>query len=86
MSTTREDLVERVNELPDTYLDDLAEFIDYLFWKHQATTMTVELPTLDEDPLIGLFAGESDLAERSEDILAQEGTTYAGWTWKKSQE
>lgn len=39
------------------------------------------LPT-SEDPLIGLFAGSPDLAEKSEDILQQEISLDSGWTWK----
>lgn len=35
------------------------------------------------DPLIGLFAGSPDLADRAEDILQQEITSTSGWTWKQ---
>lgn len=35
-----------------------------------------------EDPLIGLFAGSPDLADRSEEILDQEVRPAAGFTWK----
>jgi len=35
-----------------------------------------------EDPLIGLFSGSPDLAERSEAILSQEVKPAAGFTWK----
>ena len=35
------------------------------------------------DPLIGLFAGSSDLADRSEDILQEDITPASGWTWKQ---
>ena len=36
-----------------------------------------------EDPLIGLFSGNSELAEQSEDILQQDIQNQSGWTWKK---
>ena len=35
-----------------------------------------------EDPLIGLFAGSTDLADRAEEILEQEVQPAAGFTWK----
>ena len=35
-----------------------------------------------EDPLIGLFAGSPDLAERAEEILDKEVQPAAGFTWK----
>lgn len=38
--------------------------------------------TLTEDPLIGLFAGSPDLADRAEEILAQEIQPTSGFTWK----
>jgi predicted DNA-binding protein len=40
---------------------------------------------LDDDPLIGLFAGSLDLATQSEDILQQSITETSGWTWKQEQ-
>jgi hypothetical protein len=41
--------------------------------------------TLDDDPLIGLFAGSPDLATQSEDILQRSITETSGWTWKQEQ-
>lgn len=35
-----------------------------------------------EDPLIGLFAGSPDLAERAEEILNKEIQPASGLTWK----
>jgi hypothetical protein len=43
-----------------------------------------ELLAIEEDSLAGLFSEVPDLAERTEEILAQEITTYSGWTWKTS--
>ncbi|MBW4551154.1 MAG: hypothetical protein KME35_08605 [Aphanocapsa sp. GSE-SYN-MK-11-07L] len=37
--------------------------------------------TLEADPLIGLFAGSSELATQAETILQQE-ITPSGWAWK----
>lgn len=44
------------------------------------TLATQTTPT--EDPLIGLFAGSPDLADRAEEILAQEIQATSGFTWK----
>ena len=85
MIATLENLNNKVKDLPDTYLDELAEFIEYLFWKHQSAKESVEMLSIEDDPIVGLFAGEPDLAEKSEEILAQEITNTSGWTWKKSQ-
>ncbi|MEM9272704.1 MAG: hypothetical protein AAGA80_07035 [Cyanobacteria bacterium P01_F01_bin.143] len=38
----------------------------------------------EEDPIIGLFSGSSNLAEQSEEILQQEIKQNSGWTWKQS--
>ena len=32
MDGLRDKLTEKVSELPENYLDELAEFIDFLFW------------------------------------------------------
>ncbi len=41
-------------------------------------------PDIEKDPLIGLFAGSSDLATRSKEILEQEINSTAGFSWKES--
>lgn len=35
------------------------------------------------DPIVGLFAGASNLAEKSEEILQYNTRQYSGWTWKE---
>lgn len=90
MDTLREKLTERVNELPENYLDELGEFIDFLFWKHESgDDTTAEFQQIspqsyqsEKDPLIGLFAGPSDLAEQAEAILEHDAQDHSGWTWK----
>jgi plasmid stability protein len=42
-----------------------------------------EVVSIQEDPLIGLFSGSPDLAEKSEEILAQEIHDNAGWSWRQ---
>jgi hypothetical protein len=37
-----------------------------------------------EDPLIGLFAGFSDLSTRAKDILENNVTSASGFIWKES--
>jgi hypothetical protein len=39
--------------------------------------------SIQEDPLIGLFSGSSNLAEMSEEILGQEIHDNTGWSWKQ---
>ena len=39
--------------------------------------------SIQEDPLIGLFSGATDLAEKSEEILGQEIHDNNGWSWKQ---
>ena len=51
--------------------------------KLQASSNTVSTDSEPiENPLIGLFAGSSDLAERFEEMLNQEVQSAAGFTWK----
>ena len=41
---------------------------------------------VENDPLIGLFAGPPDLSEQAETILEQDAKDHSGWTWKTSPE
>ncbi len=36
----------------------------------------------DEDPIVGLFSDDPNLAQNSEEILEQEIHPSSGWTWK----
>jgi len=38
----------------------------------------------EKDPIVGLFSGDSNLADQSEEILQQDIKKNAGWTWKQS--
>lgn len=69
MIAMRENLAAKVRELPDIYLEELAAFLEFLFWKAELTKPIVEMPAIEDDPLIGLFAGDADLAEKSEEML-----------------
>lgn len=42
----------------------------------------LEVPDLESDPLVGLFAGSPNLASDAENQLQQEMTQTSGWTWK----
>ena len=89
MDALRDKLAEKVSELPENYLDELAEFIDFLFWKHETqdnSAMVAQPYQVENDPLIGLFAGPPDLSEQAETILEQDAKDHSGWTWKTSPE
>lgn len=47
------------------------------------TQSAIPQPPQTADPLIGLFAGSPDLADRAVDILQQEINSTSGWTWKQ---
>lgn len=49
---------------------------------YQPVESDAEEPTLNQDPLIGLFAGSSNLADQAEAILERDIETTSGWTWK----
>ncbi|MBP0018386.1 MAG: hypothetical protein J7647_12660 [Cyanobacteria bacterium SBLK] len=42
-----------------------------------------EILDIANDPLIGLFSTDPNLAIESEDILEREITMRSGWTWKE---
>ncbi|CAN1211536.1 hypothetical protein TUMEXPCC7403_15140 [Tumidithrix helvetica PCC 7403] len=67
----------QLNDLP---VDRDVEII--LIYQPIETDSPQEFLTTQDDPLIGLFAGSPDLAEKSEEILQLEITPNSGWTWK----
>ena len=36
----------------------------------------------EEDPIVGLFSADSNLAEQSESLLEEGTNKLSGWTWK----
>jgi len=81
----KEKIVERLDYLSEPRLHEVLDFVEFLTWKtvDYATPWPSEPLIDEEDPLIGLFSGSSDLAEQSEEILQQEITKRSGWTWKE---
>lgn len=78
---TYNDVLTQVQILtPDEQLR-LLEYLAALI-RQQIGSQRQQLSEDSSDPLVGLFAGSTDLATRSEDILQQEITEKSGWTWK----
>ncbi|MBJ7901542.1 MAG: hypothetical protein GC158_16865 [Cyanobacteria bacterium RI_101] len=75
ISELRQTIHQEIDRLPEKALDQVFQLIQQINPQNPA-----ESPELD--PLIGLFSGSSDLAEKSEEILAQEINNHSGWTWK----
>jgi hypothetical protein len=68
-------------------LDDLpadCELEIVLVYQPIDTIIPSDILIAQVDPLIGLFSGSPELAEKSEDILQQEINCNSGWTWKSS--
>ncbi len=65
-------------------LDDLPadQEIEILIVYQPVKTNIENNSITEEDPLIGLFAGSSNLAEQAEEILEQDIKQNSGWTWK----
>jgi hypothetical protein len=75
ISELRQNIHQEIDRLPEQALDQIFQLIQQVSPKNLA-----ENPELD--PIIGLFSGSSDLAEKSEDILENEINANSGWTWK----
>lgn len=71
-----EALAEKRGQLLDTLLTEA--IVTYL---NAQEAQEPEAPVTNADPLIGLFAGSTNLSTQSEEILQQE-ITRSGWTWK----
>lgn len=65
-------------------IEELAVLIRQRIKLYQEVPLSEASNSVDSDPLVGLFAGATDLATNSEDILQREITEKSGWTWKES--
>jgi hypothetical protein len=88
METTiykRKKLSKAIEELPDTVLPELTEFIHYLQFKTAVPHLekTVLQPTSGSAFLLAIAgigeSEETDLSERDEEILANEIDPVRGW-------
>jgi hypothetical protein len=90
----RQELLKKIDHLSDQQLNQVLQFVNQV---NQTATKSAIDPLADfigqvdhgnlaqdinQDPLVGLFAGSPDLAEKSEEILAEEVNSHSGWTWK----
>ncbi len=89
-------IMQNLNEIqidlsvpPDVAKAELIEFYRILTDKYHCRSYDVQSQNhlfsekKEEDVLIGLFDGASDLSGRSEEILQEETARHSGWTWKK---
>ena len=71
------DMPQAIANLPLSYLVNLEQEVENDMVRNE------KVVSIQEDPLIGLFSGAADLAEKSEEILEQEIHDNAGWSWKQ---
>ncbi len=79
----RERLNRRLNEFPPVLLRVVFEFVEFLAQRQPLNGESAETPTVQADPLIGLFSGSPTLATDAEAILQQGSKSESGWTWKQ---
>jgi hypothetical protein len=70
-------------QLPQELANQEVEIILVYQTVKSTDTETREINPEENDPLIGLFSGSSQLATQSEAILSQEIKSKSGLTWKK---
>ena len=78
MSTVRERLITKLDELSDEQVASLLSYAEAM----QSTTLPDDYDE-DNDPSIGFISGPTHLASRAKDILRDEITSRSGWTQKK---
>jgi len=86
LEPTRQELQEVIEELPPEILPELANFLEYLRFKinHAPVTATDAGQTMSGSAFLLSIAGldssdEVNLAERDEEILANEIDPVRGW-------
>jgi hypothetical protein len=85
MPALKDQILEKLERLPESDLNRVWDFLQYLAWRKIRPDLDRGEPHVSngEDPLVGLFEGPSDLATRAEEILQQSSVDHSGWTWKR---
>lgn len=78
MVSIKEQIVEQLDFLPETILIQVVRGTV----PTNGVTGTDKPTSIDNDPLVGSFAGSPDLAYPSEEILTEDIDPHSGWTWK----
>ncbi len=81
LTPSRQQLIEAINKLPSDVLPELANFLTYLQFKVKTPSQDEQVKSGSEFLLsiAGLGEGEARLAERDEEILAEEIDPIRGW-------
>ena len=83
MTTTRQDIIQKIENLPAEVLPELASFVDRL--RHKSGSIASQKPS-NANGLLSLArlgdSGQTDISDRAEDILATEIDPVRGWTLK----
>ncbi len=85
-SYNRQKIIKSIEQLPNSALSELANFIDYLQFKISSNQKVDSQPE-GVDFLLKIAgigeSNETDLSERDEEILAQEININSGWSVEK---
>jgi hypothetical protein len=72
--TTREELHNVIDKLPDEQVQQLLAYVRSLM---QTNT------SKDDDPIIGMISGPTDVSVRAKDILEEDISQRGSWTQKR---
>lgn len=78
--TPRDRLLERLDDLSDTQIEALISYSETF-----ETDAQVDEPVSDDDPMIGMFSGPTDLSVHAKQILREDIDTRSGWTQKRDE-
>lgn len=93
LTPQRQEIIQAIENLPNDTLWELATFIEYLYYKKQPSTASVNTPknTNSSSRFLMNIAGlsetsEDNIAECDEEILANEIDPIRGWGLKPNNE
>jgi len=91
-SNLKTQIIGQLDQLSPKLLNTVHDFVSFLVAQSKPSTknsvaeLSVEkVPTataIDDDPIVGLIKGPSDLATNAEEILTQEIKPVSGWSCK----
>jgi hypothetical protein len=86
MESIQDQLIQEIRKTPASLQQQILDFVRFLNQHHSRPTQENiehhELLSVEDDPIVGIYAGSPNLSEQSEDILEADIQTESGWTWK----
>lgn len=80
-SNLKTQIISQLDQLPPKLLGTVNDFVAFLVTRSKSSATEFSTATaIEDDPIVGMIKGPSDLATNAEEILKQEIQSGSGWS------